>query len=118
MDDKDVPDDSNWCLEAENIINDINKHVDHIKLSTVLTSSNRQIYFNIKTKELTPYCVELSTFGFRIVGYRFDSCDIDTDQWFETPYSLLNMISPLYNESFGNCLMEKLNQLRDGVTDV
>jgi hypothetical protein len=56
-------------------------------------------------------CVELSASGFRIVGNANDNTAELPSRHFETPYALLNHISPSYSISFGNLLLEKLQRL-------
>lgn len=106
-----VLDAENWCLEADAVIKDVENHVLYIKLSESLISTNQHIYLNVTTKENTDYCIELSGLGFRIVGKQFDKTDAMEEEWFETPYSLLNRISPMFSNSFGNALVNKLNDL-------
>lgn len=59
--------------------------------------------------------MELSTSGFAIVSLEFhDLIEITEEKelnYFETPYSLLDSISPAYRQSFGNNLLEKLNSI-------
>lgn len=101
----------NWKLEGEAVINDIKKHVKDIKISETLECNNQRVYLNLTTLEDQDYCVELSAYGFRIVGTTYDATNIVTDSYFETPYSLLNTISPEFRLSFGNTLMSKLRAL-------
>ena len=59
--------------------------------------------------------MELSSSGFAIVSSEFhDLIEITGEEeelnYFETPYSLLDSISPAYRQSFGDSLLEKLNQ--------
>ena len=58
--------------------------------------------------------MELSSSGFAIVSPEFhDLIEISEEElnYFETPYSLLDSISPAYRQSFGDNLLEKLNQI-------
>lgn len=106
-----ILDAENWRLEANAVINDVKDHVSKIMLSEILLSTDKHIYLNLTTKENTSYCIELSGFGFRIVGDKYDMKNINCEEWFETPYSLLNKISPLFCDSFGNLLSTKLRNL-------
>lgn len=101
----------NWESEAEAIINDVKDHVKELKISEKIKSTNRFIYLNLRTIENKDFCIELSAQGFRIVGYNFNENNTDSNEYFETPYSLLNSISPKFKESFGNALLEKLRDL-------
>ena len=59
--------------------------------------------------------MELSTSGFVIVSLEFhDLIEITEEEelnYFETPYSLLDSISPAYRQSFGDNLLEKFNSI-------
>ncbi|KAJ8924706.1 hypothetical protein NQ315_000857 [Exocentrus adspersus] len=101
----------NWQMEAESVINDVKDHVNELKISQKLGSSNQFIYLNLRTIENEEFCIELSARGFRIVGRSFDTNSIDSDEYFETPYSLLNSVSKKFKDSFGNALLEKLGEL-------
>lgn len=103
--------DENWQTEADAVVRDVKDHLQFIGVSDVLKSSNNYIYLNVRTKEMKDFCVQLSGSGFRIVGNAYDRNDIDTDDWFETPYNLLNSVSPLFTVSFGETLTKKLNDL-------
>lgn len=101
----------NWKLEAEAIIKDVKSHVNNIEISQKLESSDSNIFLNLKTIEGKPFCVQLSSQGFRIVGNDFDEFTINSDVFYETPYSLLNEISEKFRESFANSLQMQLNNL-------
>lgn len=100
-----------WRLEAQALINDVKSHVKDIRVSEKLDSSEKVIYLNVTTLEGQDFCVELSAAGLSIVGPRHDDISTKGDVFFETPYSLLDFISPKYRESFGNLLLTKLNAL-------
>lgn len=102
---------TNWLQEAEAIINDVKLHVKNIQISKELPCNNSNIYLNLSTIEEKRFCVQLSSQGFRIVGHNFDLNCLDTDVFFETPYSLLNEISEKFRESFANSLQNQLNKL-------
>lgn len=101
----------NWKVEGEAVINDIKNHVKEVCISKTLECNNRRIYLNLTTLEDKQYCVELSVNGFRIVGSNYDTKNNAEDTYFETPYSLLNTISPEFSSSFGNALFSKLSSL-------
>ncbi|KAH8307023.1 hypothetical protein KR044_003198, partial [Drosophila immigrans] len=117
------------CIdEAAAIINDVKAHVAEIVVSSKLASSATQIYLNIRTIESATCCVQVSSRGFKIVSSQYDTIDEDKamrsalldngdedqeeEEIFETPYALLDKISPRYVESFGNQLCQQLRQLQ------
>lgn len=100
-----------WKQEAEAVINDVKTHVNYIKVSEKLESSDYNIYLNIITIENQRFTVQLSNQGFRIVGHNFDENNINSDTFYETPYSLLNEISKEFRQSFANSLQNQLNNL-------
>ena len=106
-----VLDANQWKLEAEAVINDVKNHVRSFTVSEKLKSTNRYIYLNLTTLEDLEFCIQLSAAGFVIVGKRHDETSNKGDLYFETPYSLLDFVSPQYRNSFGNSLLSKLNQL-------
>ena len=108
-----VLDAEQWRLEAQAIINDVKKHVQDLRVSERLTSTNQMIYLNLITLEGLRFCVELSVAGFAIVGNRHDDTSNASNERFETPYGLLNFVSPQYRNSFGNALLDKLKELSD-----
>lgn len=102
----------NWSDEATAIINDIKGHVQQIFISTILPSTEREIYLNCETLEAKKCCIRLSSDGFQIVSNTFDKID-DLDGYpYETPYALLNELSPGYTNSFGNELSRALANLQ------
>ncbi|XP_033333898.1 GSK3-beta interaction protein [Megalopta genalis] len=108
-----VLDKEQWKLEAQTVINDVKQHVVEIKLSEKLQSTNQFIYLNLTTLEGLKFCIELAGVGFSIVGNQHDDTSNVGGQRFETPYSLLDSVSPQYRNSFGNSLLEKLRKLSD-----
>lgn len=102
-----------WRLEAQAVINDVRKHVQDLRVSERLVSTNRVVYLNLTTLEGLEFCVELSAAGFAIVGNRHDDRSNAVNERFETPYGLLDFVSPLYRDSFGNSLMDKLKKLSE-----
>ncbi|XP_032674312.1 GSK3-beta interaction protein-like [Odontomachus brunneus] len=106
-------DEEHWRVEAQAVINDVKMHVQNIKVSERLTSTNKVIYLNLTTLEGLRLCVELSASGFTIVGNRYDDVSNTNNEHFETPYSLLEYVSPRYRESFGLSLLNKLKDLKN-----
>ena len=87
-----------------------------------LQSDNSCIYLNITTVEDLKLTVQLSVQGFRVVSsneHDFietkDDATEDDDEvtFYETPYSLLDSISPGYREAFGNNLASQLRKLSE-----
>ncbi|XP_017123004.1 GSK3-beta interaction protein [Drosophila elegans] len=122
--------------EANAIINDVKAHVAEICVSSKLASDATQIYLNIRTIESATCCVQVSSRGFKIVSSQYDTIDEDPricallrygqhqdseadeqEEIFETPYALLDKISPRYVESFGNQLCQQLRQLQQMRTE-
>lgn len=113
-DDEDrVLDAEQWQLEAQAVINDVKKHVQDLRVSERLISTNQVIYLNLITLEGLRFCIELSAAGFAIVGNRHDDTSNAGNERFETPYGLLDFVSPQYKNSFGNALLDKLKELSD-----
>ncbi|XP_002061622.2 GSK3-beta interaction protein [Drosophila willistoni] len=132
------------CIdEANAIINDVKSHVAEICISSKLASNASQIYLNIRTIESATCCVQVTSRGFKIVSSQYDTIDEDKlikaalkqngnggaildhdrdvddddEEIFETPYALLDKISPRYVESFGNQLCQQLRQLQQMRTE-
>jgi len=112
-DDDRILDAEQWRLEAQAVINDVKRHVQDLRVSERLTNTNQVIYLNLITLEGLRFCVELSAAGFAIVGNRHDDTSNAGNEHFETPYGLLNFVSPQYRNSFGNALLDKLKELSD-----
>lgn len=105
----------NWEEEAAAIIKDVNPHVAIIEISQQIPSNVSKVYLNVRTIEGQDYCVQVSSIGFRVVANAFNSIDDgkeeineEEDVVYETPYALLDKISPSYVESFGNQLCKQL----------
>ncbi|KAJ3655472.1 hypothetical protein Zmor_014603 [Zophobas morio] len=103
-----VLDAENWKLEALAVVKDIENHVKSI---TVLNGTDQQIYFNLTTIEGNDFCIELSGSGFRVAGKSYNQKSDENEDFFETPYSLLDHVSPSFHKSFGNELLSKLTDL-------
>ncbi|XP_061398600.1 GSK3-beta interaction protein [Musca vetustissima] len=112
----------NWEEEATAIINDVKTHVAEIEISKVLPSNESHIYMNIRTFEGATYCIHVSSMGFRVVSEMYNTIDedkteVNEDEVYETPYALLDKISPRYVESFGNQLCKQLLALQQMRTE-
>lgn len=101
----------NWKIEAEAVIHDIKDHVKEVSISKQLPSTDSHIYFNLTTLENKPFCILLSALGFGVVGRKFDEVAGECDEYFETPYSLLNKISPKFQMSFSSAVLHKLENV-------
>jgi hypothetical protein len=101
-----------WKTEAAGVIQDIQQHVQNICISETIQSTNQCIYLNVTTMEGIHCCVELSASGFKIVGNAYDYKAELPNRHFETPYALLNHISPSFSNSFGNLLLKKLEHIQ------
>ena len=105
---------SGWKCEALAVIHDIHSFVKHIAVSSLLPCDENGVYLNLETKEEDIFTIEMSSAGFRICGHKWDTNDIEGDEqtiYYETPYSLLDSISPQYRQCFGRELAQKLQQL-------
>lgn len=103
----------NWPDEAAAVINDVKSHVHEIFISTVLPSTEMEIYLNCETLELKKCTIRLSSDGFQIVGDSYDKIDHTNGFQYETPYALLSVLSPGYTASFGNKLSDALKTLQE-----
>ncbi|KAH7641959.1 GSK3B-interacting protein [Dermatophagoides farinae] len=130
----DNTDEEGWRSEALAVIDDIHTFVNLMSISSTLPCDNNGIYMNLETKESIRLTIELSSAGFRICGRGFDIIDdsnetdsieitspssslvdepvrISLNSYYETPYSLLDTISPSYRNSFSNELAQRLMKL-------
>lgn len=108
-----ILDKEQWKVEAQAIINDVRKHVNTIYVSEKLNSTNNGIFLNLTTLEGLKFCIEVSVVGFTIRGNEHDIVTNMEGEIFETPYSLLDFISPMYRQSFSDDLISKLNKLTE-----
>ncbi|XP_052124607.1 GSK3-beta interaction protein [Frankliniella occidentalis] len=99
-----------WKAEVSAVIHDIKNHVLQASISS-LDATDDCIYFNITTLEGTDFCIQMSKSGFVIAGNHHNISNIQSDEFFETPYSLLDKISPKYRESFAQQLIDSLTAL-------
>ena len=119
----DNTDDEGWRSEALAVIADIKKFVKQINISNILPCDENGIYLNLETKESASLTIELSSAGFRVCGYRFDTLIVEEggitfnnekiplNVYYETPYALLDSISPAYRDSFSTELAQRLQAL-------
>jgi len=105
-------DEEGWKSEARAVVKELESYVLYIDLSSNLLADNNQIYLNVTTKENTDHTVHLSCQGFKIVGNKFDSSDIEGMPVYETAHSLLDNLSPGYREAFGAHLSARLLNLQ------
>jgi len=119
-----LADSQGWKEEAQAVIKDVKEQVKDINISDKLQSDNSCIYLNITTVEDLKLTVQLSVQGFRVVSSNEhdqiietedDVEDDDNDEvtFYETPYSLLDSVSPGYREAFGNKLASQLRKLSE-----
>ncbi len=112
VEERTLDDEGAWRQEAQAVIRDVERGVQYIGISDKLESCNSCIYLNLTTKEGNRRTLKLSATGFQIVGLEHDKDEEgEEEETFETPYSLLNRISPAFTLSFGGDLASKLSQL-------
>lgn len=105
----------NWEAEATAVIADVKSHCKYISISELNRNEN-EIYLNIETYEGSKHSIRMSAEGFQIVGNDFSTITIEVINSaiiYETPYALLSDISAGYINSFGNDLVNKLNQIHN-----
>lgn len=101
-----------WDEEARAIIDDVKNHVSHICISEALPSNSREIFLNCQTLEENKYTIRISSNGFQVVGRNYDCFDESSEAVaYETPYALLDAISPEYTKSFAENLTRALEKL-------
>ncbi|XP_030387640.1 GSK3-beta interaction protein [Scaptodrosophila lebanonensis] len=87
-------------------------------MSKVLPCGSYEAYLNLTTIEQKTYCVEVTSNGYRIVSFEYDTIDSDKiddgfiDLSFESPEALLTEISPSYVVAFGESLCAKLSEIQ------
>jgi len=105
-------DEEGWKDEAKAVIKDIADYVLSASVSETLPSSRSQIFLNLVTKEEKSFTVALNPEGFRVVGHSLNTVDTEGENVYETPYSLLDNLSPAYRQAFGNDLTTQLLKLQ------
>ncbi len=110
----------NWRTEAVEVAKDIYSCVTSVGLSEELTARTpaTAAYLNVRTLENKPLTVRVNSSGYTIVGNFPNDDSLEKSNSpnlisYETPYSLLHSISPLYSESFAAQLHQKLSRLVD-----
>jgi len=106
-------DETGWREEAEGVIHDIAAYVQSIVISGSLPATSCQIFLNLVTREEESYTISLNAQGFSVVGRGLDRAELETEPVYETPYALLDNLSPAYRQAFGNDLMSALGRLQD-----
>uniref|UniRef100_A0A8C5KIF1 GSKIP domain-containing protein n=1 Tax=Jaculus jaculus TaxID=51337 RepID=A0A8C5KIF1_JACJA len=90
-------------LEAEAVVNDVLFAVNMFVLKS-LRCADDIAYVNVETEERSRYCLELT-----------EVHDHWQTPYHETIYSLLDNLSPAYQDAFGDALLQRLEALkRDG----
>ena len=113
---------SAWIQEVIAIIADISSCVSKASLSDKLTCRDVKAscaYFNVETLESGQICVRVSAEGFSVVGNKFDDKSLEDDPQvpvYETPYALLQSMSPSYVQKFSAELSARLKDLSDQVS--
>lgn len=97
-----------WKVEALAVIHDVRDHVLEIHIADETINNDQLIHLNLTTKENQHYCIELTAQGFRVVGNNYNQTDVISEKYFETPYALLDQLSPMYRQAFGDSLVSKL----------
>jgi len=124
----DRPKPIDWKEEAAAIVRDIGSCVASACLSQKLSDDDATItseaYLNIETLEHRSLTVRIDSRGLTIVGNKFDDNSLESgsglvskEKSYETPYALLQSISPLYSTSFGGQLHQKLTALAEEQDD-
>lgn len=103
----------NWTDEATAVINDVKDHVREMSISSALQATELEIYLNCETLESKRCTIRLSGEGFQIVGNGYDKADDLKTFPYETPYALLNALSPRYSVSFSSELSKALEHLQN-----
>ena len=106
-----------WRVEALAVIHDVRDHVSEIVIADGSVNNDQLlIHLNVTTKEMNRYCIELTAQGFRVVGNDYNTTDVCSEEYFETPYALLDKLSPMYRQAFGDSLVSKLMELHSHQT--
>lgn len=105
-------DEEGWKEEARGVIKDVQKYVKLVNVSEALSSSHSCIYLNLTTREEQQYTIELTSQGFKVVGSEHNTNTLSGETIYETPYALLDSISPAYRQAFGDHLTDQLLKLQ------
>ncbi|KAF2348334.1 Protein of unknown function DUF727 [Trinorchestia longiramus] len=109
-DEERIHDAREWLEEARAVIKDVQDCVKLFSISRVPVS-DVSVHLNLTTLEEQNYTIELSAAGFRVVGEDHDVTSSPSHLYFETPYSLLDNLSPLYRVHFCSAVSAKLEAL-------
>lgn len=105
-------DEEGWKEEARGVIKDVEKYVKLVCVSEQLASSRSCIFLNLTTREEKQYTIELTSQGFKVVANEHNANTLTDENIYETPYSLLDSISPAYRQAFGDHLTDQLLKLQ------
>ncbi|CAG0881144.1 unnamed protein product [Cyprideis torosa] len=98
-----------WRKEANGVITDVKDCVGEIFVAESLPNSKSRIFLNLTVLEGRKYTLELNVGGFRVVGEAHDILNEElSNEYHETPYSLLAKLSKRYNEVFYEKLSRRL----------
>lgn len=112
-DEERIHDAQEWVVEAQAIIKDVQDCVFLLKVSDSVELSDSCVHLNLTTLEQQCYTIELSAAGFRVVSLQHDSTCSPSENYFETPYSLLDNLSPMYRVKFCSALSQRLELLAE-----
>ena len=93
-------------LEALAAVQQISNAVKDISVSEMLPRTSQLIFVNVTTWEGQPYCLELTSKGWRITSLRSDCMQGDFTRmelftnYYESLYDLLKVISPVSINAF------------------
>eukprot|EP00088_Acartia_fossae_P039987 TRINITY_DN41626_c0_g1_i1.p1 TRINITY_DN41626_c0_g1~~TRINITY_DN41626_c0_g1_i1.p1 ORF type:complete len:154 (+),score=50.08 TRINITY_DN41626_c0_g1_i1:79-540(+) len=107
-----ILDEEGWKEEARGVIKDVEKYVKLVCVSEVLASDKNCIFLNLTTREEKQYTIELTSQGFKVVGSEHNTNVLTGENIYETPYALLDSISPAYRQAFGDHLTDQLLKLQ------
>lgn len=107
-------------LEAVAAVHQLSFAVQSINVSEMLPRTPELIFVNVTTLEGQPYCLELTSKGWRITSLRSDCMQGDFTRmdlftkYYGSVYDLMEVISPGYKERFGERLAQRLRLLEAG----
>jgi len=106
-------------LEAYAAVQQLSLAVQSISVSEMLPRTPELIFVNVTTLESQPYCLELTTKGWRITSLRSDCMQGDFTRmelftrYFDNIYDLMEVISGGYKHLFNEKLAQKLRILEE-----
>ncbi|XGW03700.1 hypothetical protein V3C99_015123 [Haemonchus contortus] len=107
-------------LEAIAAVHELSYAVQSMSVSEMLPRTSDMIFVNLTTMEGQPYCLELTHKGWRITSLRTDCMIGDFTRielftkYYDSPYELMDAISPGYRERFGEKLAQRLKMMENG----